>query len=94
LASDEGAFLNNKYVWANWDVDELIEKKEQIQESKDLEVFLSGVLMKFTVLNNCKKLSNTAGTPFRQVKQAGRRECYFSGNEAQRVAENETNPKT
>ncbi len=43
LASKEAAFLKNKYVWVNWDVDELIAKKKHIQETKDLEVFLGGV---------------------------------------------------
>lgn len=45
LASEEAAFLRNKYVWVNWDVEELIAKAKHIQESKDLEVYLGGVPM-------------------------------------------------
>lgn len=45
LASDEAAFLRNKYIWVNWDAEELISKAQRIQESKDLEVHLGGVPM-------------------------------------------------
>jgi hypothetical protein len=45
LASDEAAFLRNKYIWVNWDAEELISKAQHIQESKDLEVHLGGVPM-------------------------------------------------
>jgi len=34
-ASDEASFLNGRFVWVNWDVDELVKGKEEIV-SKDL----------------------------------------------------------
>jgi hypothetical protein len=36
LASDEAAFLHGRYVWANWDVGELVELKEKIIDNKSL----------------------------------------------------------
>ncbi|KAF8856273.1 hypothetical protein BDZ45DRAFT_594436, partial [Acephala macrosclerotiorum] len=30
LASPEADFLNGRFVWANWDVEELKERKEEI----------------------------------------------------------------
>ena len=32
IVSDEAAFLRNKFVWANWDVEELKAKKSGILE--------------------------------------------------------------
>lgn len=32
LASPEADFLNGKFVWAQWDVDELIGMKKRIKE--------------------------------------------------------------
>ena len=45
LASDEAAFLRNKLTWANWDVDELIGRAEEIRTSFLLRVSLNGVNM-------------------------------------------------
>ena len=42
LASPEAEFLNGKFVWANWDAQELMEKAEQIKNSKLLTTLLSG----------------------------------------------------
>lgn len=35
LCSDKADFLHGRMVWANWDVDEMVAKKEEIV-SKDL----------------------------------------------------------
>jgi hypothetical protein len=43
LASEEAAFLKGKYVFANWDVDELMQRKEEIQETRLFEMWLQGV---------------------------------------------------
>lgn len=45
LASDEATFLRNKFVWANWDVNELKDRKEEIRASSLLRISLSGVDM-------------------------------------------------
>ncbi|OQV08765.1 hypothetical protein CLAIMM_12988 [Cladophialophora immunda] len=45
IASDEAAFLRNKFVWANWDVEELKARAEEIQTSSLLRVSLNGVDM-------------------------------------------------
>ncbi|KAI1624597.1 hypothetical protein EDD37DRAFT_562948 [Exophiala viscosa] len=45
IASDEAAFLRNKFVWANWDVEELKARAEEIQTSSLLRVALNGVDM-------------------------------------------------
>ncbi|PVI04566.1 NAD(P)-binding protein [Periconia macrospinosa] len=37
LASEEARFLNGRFVWANWDVDELKERKEEIQKSDEFK---------------------------------------------------------
>ncbi|OQE41881.1 hypothetical protein PENCOP_c004G07035 [Penicillium coprophilum] len=42
LASPEAKFLKGKYLWANWDVDELKARAEEIQESSDLSIVLGG----------------------------------------------------
>lgn len=42
VASSEAEFLKNKYVWANWDVDELKAKKEELVSSPQLTVGLLG----------------------------------------------------
>lgn len=41
-ASPEAEFLRNKFVWSNWDVDELIAKKEELVNSLDLTIGLLG----------------------------------------------------
>jgi hypothetical protein len=43
VASEDAAFLKGKYVWANWDVGELVERKAEIVEKKLLEMWLNGV---------------------------------------------------
>ncbi|KAJ9663365.1 hypothetical protein H2198_000882 [Neophaeococcomyces mojaviensis] len=45
LASPEAEFLKGKFVWANWDVDELISGAEQIRDPLALQVLLNGVPM-------------------------------------------------
>lgn len=42
LASPEGRFLKGKYLWANWDVDELKARKEEIAGSSLLEMGVIG----------------------------------------------------
>ncbi|KAI9754388.1 MAG: Lysophospholipase 1 [Chaenotheca gracillima] len=36
LASKEGAFLSGRFVYGNWDVEELIEKKPELENDRDL----------------------------------------------------------
>jgi hypothetical protein len=43
LASDEAAFLRNKFVWANWDVEEVRARAEEIRTTSLLRVALNGV---------------------------------------------------
>ena len=45
LASPEARFLKSKMVWVNWDVDELIARKDEIQNSRLLTWLLDGVPM-------------------------------------------------
>ncbi|KIW84454.1 hypothetical protein Z517_03704 [Fonsecaea pedrosoi CBS 271.37] len=45
LVSEEAAFLRNKFVWANWDVEELKARAEEIRTSSLLRVYLNGVDM-------------------------------------------------
>ncbi|KAF3039406.1 hypothetical protein E8E12_008709 [Didymella heteroderae] len=42
LASPEGKFLKGRYLWANWDVDELKAQKAEIKSSNLLEIGLIG----------------------------------------------------
>jgi NAD(P)-dependent dehydrogenase (short-subunit alcohol dehydrogenase family) len=42
LASPEARFLKGKFVWANWDVDELMERKEEIEGTPLLSLGLQG----------------------------------------------------
>ncbi|KAJ5387148.1 hypothetical protein N7509_009689 [Penicillium cosmopolitanum] len=42
LASKEASFLNGRYVWANWDVDELKEKAGEIQSGQLLTANIQG----------------------------------------------------
>lgn len=44
LCSPEAAFLKGKFVWSNWDVEELKAKRELIAGSFELEVGLNGVV--------------------------------------------------
>ena len=43
-ASPEAAFLRGRFVWANWDVDELIAKKDEIVNGVQLTLGLYGWL--------------------------------------------------
>ena len=45
LASPEAKFLRGKFVWVNWDVDELKERAEEITNSRLLTTLLDGVPM-------------------------------------------------
>lgn len=46
LASPEAAFLKGKYVWMNWDVKEMIDRKDEIENDNNLlRVNLNGVPM-------------------------------------------------
>lgn len=45
LASPEAAFLKRKFVWANWDVDELKARAKEIESSNLLRVQLNGMDM-------------------------------------------------
>ncbi|EPE08097.1 short chain dehydrogenase reductase family [Ophiostoma piceae UAMH 11346] len=45
LASPEAKFLRGKFVWANWDVEELISRADEIESSWLLRVILEGVPM-------------------------------------------------
>lgn len=42
-ASPEATFLNGKYIFANFDVEELKARQEEIKEKKLLEMWLMGV---------------------------------------------------
>jgi hypothetical protein len=45
LASEEAKFLKGKFVWANWDAQELMARADEIQGSMLLRVSLNGVDM-------------------------------------------------
>ncbi len=45
LSSPEASFLESKFVWANWDVQELKSRAEEIRGSKVLTIMLDGVPM-------------------------------------------------
>lgn len=45
LSSPEANFLESKFVWANWDVEELKSRAEEIRGSKVLTIMLEGVPM-------------------------------------------------
>ncbi len=42
LASPEASFLRGKFVWTNWDVDNLKEKVKEIQESPIMTATVAG----------------------------------------------------
>ena len=42
LASSEGSFLKDKFVWSNWDVDELKARTEEIESGTLLSIGLAG----------------------------------------------------
>ncbi|CRL27580.1 3-phosphoshikimate 1-carboxyvinyltransferase, core [Penicillium camemberti] len=41
-ASPEGAFLKGKLIWSNWDVEELKQRKEELQGGEKLTMVLNG----------------------------------------------------
>ncbi|KAK4075222.1 transcriptional regulator family: Fungal Specific TF [Purpureocillium lilacinum] len=51
LASEEAGFLNGKLVWANWDVEELEARAEEIKGSRLLTIGLGGIAIHQT--NSC-----------------------------------------
>lgn len=42
LASPEARFLKGKYLWSNWDVDELKSRAKELEESTQLNIDLVG----------------------------------------------------
>lgn len=42
LASPEARFLKGKFLWANWDVDELKAKAEELESTTQLNIGLGG----------------------------------------------------
>jgi hypothetical protein len=42
IVSPEAEFLRGKFVWSNWDVEELKAKKDQLISSQDLTLGLLG----------------------------------------------------
>jgi hypothetical protein len=42
VTSPEAEFLKGKFVWSNWDIEELIAKKEELVNSPDLTIGLLG----------------------------------------------------
>jgi len=43
LASSEARFLKNKFVWVNWDAEELVQRQEEIKRSGILMMSLKGL---------------------------------------------------
>ncbi|KAL7930794.1 hypothetical protein V8C35DRAFT_312208 [Trichoderma chlorosporum] len=42
LASDEASFLDGRFVWVNWDVDELLARKQEILDNNMYKTALAG----------------------------------------------------
>jgi hypothetical protein len=42
IVSPEAEFLNGKFVWSNWDIEELKAKKEHLLSTDDLTLGLQG----------------------------------------------------
>jgi hypothetical protein len=42
LASPEARFLKGKFLWCNWDVDELMAKAKELEEGTKLNIGLVG----------------------------------------------------
>ena len=42
LASPEAAFLRGRFVWSNWDVDELMAMKNEIKEKNWMVTAIAG----------------------------------------------------
>ncbi|PVH95132.1 NAD(P)-binding protein [Periconia macrospinosa] len=45
IASPEAEFLKGKFVWANWDVDEIKTHRKELEDSMLLRVYLDGIPM-------------------------------------------------
>ncbi len=45
LASPEAAFLNRKFVWTNWDAQELLERADEIKSTTLLNWTIDGLPM-------------------------------------------------
>jgi hypothetical protein len=45
LASPEARFLRGKLVWSNWDMEEILQRADEIRESNLLALILEGVSM-------------------------------------------------
>lgn len=46
LSSPEAEFLKNRFVWANWDAEELIARSKEIADDQLLlKIYLGGVPM-------------------------------------------------
>lgn len=45
LSSPEAAFLKGKFVWANYDVDELKERAAEIEAGSELNIGLLGLTL-------------------------------------------------
>lgn len=43
LASEEADFLKGRFLWANWDISELLERKKEILEQDLLRLDLGGL---------------------------------------------------
>lgn len=43
LATEQARFLNHKFLWANWDAEELLARKKEIEDSNMLTWLLQGV---------------------------------------------------
>jgi hypothetical protein len=57
-ASEKGRLLKGKFVWANWDVDEFMERKEEIKGSKLLELTTCWARMVLDLPNTYTHLRN------------------------------------
>jgi hypothetical protein len=42
LASPEARFLKGKFLWVNWDVEELKARAEELENSQELNIQLGG----------------------------------------------------
>lgn len=42
LASSEARFLKGKFIWCNWDIDELKDRAYELKEAQDLSIGLVG----------------------------------------------------
>ena len=42
LASSEAKFLKGKFLWCNWDIEQLKARAEELQSGNELSIFLVG----------------------------------------------------